>query len=134
MENEFDAVMAERTDAELVAILNGPEGDYQPAAMEAAQRVFNKRKIPEQQVKAIKQVIKQKQLEDEIKANEPLETRYKVIAFVFPRIYIFFVPNSVLDEAYVRKSRELYLWHWCGIAFYAGIILLIILFETAFKF
>ncbi len=130
MENEFDAVMDQRTDAELVAILNGPEGDYQPAAIEAAQRVFNKRKLPREQVAAIKQEIKQKQIEDEIKANEPLETRYKVIAFIFPKIYLLFIPNRVLDEAYVRKSRELSLWHWYGVAFYVGIILLIVLMES----
>ena len=76
------------------------------------------------------QSTKQKQLEDEIRANEPLETRYKVIAFIFPKIYLLFIPNRVLDEAYVRKSRELSLWHWYGVAFYVGIILLIVLMES----
>ncbi|HZX59073.1 MAG TPA: hypothetical protein VFE54_10115 [Mucilaginibacter sp.] len=133
MENEFDSVMAERTDAELIAILNGPEGDYQPAAMEAAQRVFDKRKLPEQQVASIKQEIKRKQLEDEIKANEPLETRYKVLAFIFPRMYLWF-PDSVLDQVYQKKLRELSNWHFYGIAFYISVVLLTLLLEGAFKF
>ncbi len=41
MENEFDAVMAQRTDAELIIILNSGPGDYQPAAIDAAKRVFD---------------------------------------------------------------------------------------------
>jgi hypothetical protein len=133
VENEFDAVMAERTDAELLEILNGPEGDYQPAAVEAARRTFNKRKISEDQVTAFKQEIKQKQLEDEAKAIEPLETRYKVLAFIFPRIYLW-LPDSVLDQAYTRKLRELSNWHFYGIAFYISVILLVLLLEGAFKF
>ena len=40
MGNEFDAVMLKRTDADLINILNSPEGDYQPAALESAKREF----------------------------------------------------------------------------------------------
>ncbi|MBS1502158.1 MAG: hypothetical protein JST32_08860, partial [Bacteroidetes bacterium] len=113
---------------ELVAILSSPEGDYQPAALEAAKRVFDSRNLPEQKIVTIRNELKEKQIEDERKANEPLETRYKVIAFLFPRMY-YWLPDEILDEAYVRKSRELTRWHFYGMAFYISIILMMVLLE-----
>jgi hypothetical protein len=38
MENSFDKVMSQRTDAELIKIINGNPDDYQPVSFEAAKR------------------------------------------------------------------------------------------------
>jgi hypothetical protein len=130
MTSEFNEVMAQRTNAELIAILSGPKDDYQPAALEAAERVFNSRNLPEQEIAAIRQAVKEEQAEADHKANEPLEGKYKVIAFIFPRMS-YLLPDELFDEAYVRKSKEIAKWHFYGTVFYASIILFIILLEMS---
>jgi hypothetical protein len=133
MENEFDAVMAQRTDAELVAILNSNPGDYQPAAMEAAKRVFNSRNLSQEQVATAKQEIEQNQLRDEAKANEPLFIGIKILAFIFPGILVLMFAGTYKADGYDKKAKELTKWTLLGFGFYFGFALLIVLLETVFK-
>jgi hypothetical protein len=129
MSNEFDDVMAQRTDEELIAILKSPKGDYQPAALQAAQRVFKERKLPEEKVAVInKHIAKEKAIAD-IKANEPLETYYKVIAFLFPGVANFLVSGIAFSEGYGRKAKEWSRATLYGYLFYGGLILLLIILE-----
>ena len=71
MTNEFDEVMAKRSDAELIVILNSPEGDYQPTAVEAAKRIFESRNLSVSQVETAKMQIAIAREKDEAKSNEP---------------------------------------------------------------
>lgn len=128
MENEFDEVMSQRTNEELVAILNSPEGDYQPAAIEAAQRLFKARKLPEEKIKAINDDLRKEKELAGIKANEPLETYYKVVAF--------FIPIAILPLDFVgydRKANEYFSARFYGRLFYCGLSILVILLRFVFK-
>jgi hypothetical protein len=95
MDNEFDAVMQKRTDAELIKILNSPPDHYQPAALEAAQTEFERRNLSETEVASAKQEIAQEQAIDEANANKPLGALPKVVAFPVPGHIISYVRGNL---------------------------------------
>ncbi len=132
MENEFDAVMAQLTNAELVAILNSGEGDYQPAAMEAAKRVFDSRNLSQEQVTTAKQEIEQDQLRDKAKANEPLFIGFRILAFIFPGILVLMFAGTEKADGFDKKARDVTKWTLFGLGFYFGFTLLMILLVTMF--
>lgn len=125
MENEFDNVMRKRTDTDLIKILNGPSENYQPAALEAAQREFERRSLSETQVITAQQEIIQEQEVDEVKANTPLGTSAKVLAFIFPGIILFMFAGTYKADGYNRKAKELAKWTLYGFGSYFGFIILI---------
>ena len=70
MNNEFEVVMSKRTDAELLEILNAPVDNYQPLAIEAAKIEFAKRNLSDEQLQSAKNVIENKQREEEARQND----------------------------------------------------------------
>ena len=64
MKNEFDDVMSQRTDAELIQILNGPPDNYQPEAIAAARRAFESRSLSDEKISAANQEIEQQKREE----------------------------------------------------------------------
>jgi hypothetical protein len=125
MENEFDEVMRKRADADLIKIVNGPQDDYQPAALDAAKREFERRNLSEEQITIVKQEIKQEQEIDEAKANTPLGVILKIIAFILPGIILLMLSGIFKAEGYDRKAKELVKWTLYGLAFYIGLIVII---------
>ena len=125
MENEFDEVMRKRTDADLIKILNGPPDDYQPVALEAAKKEFERRNLSDAQITTAEQEIFQKQEVYEAKANAPLSIFPKVFAFIFPGILLFMFAGVYKADGYDRKAKELARWTFYGWGVYAGIIILI---------
>lgn len=120
MNNEFETVMSKRTDTELLEVLNSPEGDYQPLALEAAKTEFKNRNLSKEQIKSAEALIKQKQEIEYLKLNEPLSNTGKVFAFLFPqRIF-----STLLWRTYQtdKKYKEKLRWHLYGICFYIAII------------
>ncbi len=127
MTNVFDDVMAQRSNAELIAILNSPEGDYQPAALEAAKRVFDGRNLSFSQLETARNQISDAREKDEAKANEPLSVLPKILAFIFPGVYLILVSGLFNAEGYVRKAREIRRFTLYGFCFYFTLVLLVIL-------
>jgi hypothetical protein len=125
MENEFDEVMRKRTDADLLRILNGPPDDYQPVALEAAKREFDRRSLSETQIAAVTEEIVHEQAIDDAKANAPLSTWPKIFAFLLPGILLFMIAGTLKADGYDRKAKELGRWTFYGFAFYFGIIVLL---------
>ena len=125
MENEFDDVMRKRTDADLIKIVNGPIDDYQPAALEAAKREFEKRNLSETEIVAVKQEILQQQQIDEAKANTPLGGGFKILAFIFPGIPLLLMSGLFKADGYDRKAKEMVRWTLYGFAGYLGLIILV---------
>jgi hypothetical protein len=124
MENEFDAVMRKRTDADLIKILNGPPDDYQPIALEAAKREFERRSLSEAQITTANEQIIQKQEIDEAKANVPLGVFLKIFAFIFPGIVLLVFAGTYKADGYDRKAKTLVKCTLYGFGFYVGLIIL----------
>jgi hypothetical protein len=125
MENEFDEVMRKRKDIDLIKILNGPPDDYQPVALEAARREFERRSLSDVQITTATQEIIQEQEVDEAKANAPLGAFWKILSFIFPGIILLMLAGIFKADGYKRKSKELVKWTLYGFGFYVGIIVLI---------
>jgi hypothetical protein len=132
MENEFDDVMRKRTDADLIKILNGPPEDYQPAALEAAKREFERRNLSEAQVTVATQEIIQEQEVDEAKANTPLTTFPKIFAFILPGILLLMFAGTYKADGYDRKAKELVRWTLYGFGFYFGFAVLMFVLSAVF--
>jgi hypothetical protein len=124
MKNEFDDVMSQRTDAELIQILNGPPDNYQPEAIAAARRAFESRSLSDEKISAANQEIEQQKLRDDIRANEPLSIFLKIIAFIFPGILLLMFAGLYKGGGYDQKAKDLTRWTLFGFGFYIGIGLL----------
>ena len=127
MENEFDEVMRKRTDADLIKILDSAPDDYQPAALEAAKREFDRRNLSGEQIAAVNQEIAQKEAVVEAIANEPLSTYMKILIFIFP----IKGPMTALlykSDGNERKAKEIKKWSLYGFGFYAALFLIIYLY------
>jgi len=123
MENKFAEAMSKRTNVELINILNSPDGDYVPEAMEAARAEFDKRKLSKQQLVVAAQEIEEKKQLDETKANEPLSSNRKWLAIVLPgRGFLRYVIYN--SEGYHRKAKELKTYTLYGVIMWVCIILL----------
>jgi len=124
MKNEFDDVMSQRTDAELVQILNGPPDNYQPAALEASRRVFDSRNLSDEKISSAHHEIAQQKLRDDLKASEPLPVLLKIFAFIFPGILLLMFAGIFKGGGYDKKAKDLTRWTLFGFGFYFGIALL----------
>jgi hypothetical protein len=131
MENEFDDVMRKRTDADLIKIVTGPYDDYQPAAMEAAKREFERRNLSEAQITVFKEEILQQQEAETAKANIPLGAGVKILAFFLPGIILLVLSGLYKVEGYDRKAKEMVRWTLYGFGFYAGLIIIIAVLSSA---
>ena len=125
MTNNFDLVMAGRTDAELLKILNSPEGDYQPAAVESARNEFAKRNLSVEQVAIAEQEVEADNKIIAEKANLPLGIGWIIIILLFPGIAVLVLYFVIKDLGYDRKSKEMFRWFLYGIGIRIGIFLLI---------
>ncbi len=132
MENQFDDVMRKRTDADLIKIINGPPDDYQPNALEAAKREYERRDLSDEQVTIVNQEITREKAIDDAKANTPLDTTPKILAFMFPGIILFMFAGTFRADGYDRKARELIRWTLYGFGFYVGFVVLIMVLSELF--
>ncbi|HEX3386938.1 MAG TPA: hypothetical protein VHS53_17180 [Mucilaginibacter sp.] len=72
METEFDEIMRQHSDAELIEILNSEPGDYKDSAMESARREFKSRNLSAERIEQVKgEIEQQKEYEREIEQSEP---------------------------------------------------------------
>jgi len=132
MENEFDNVMRKRTDADLIKILDSSPDDYQPAALDAAKREFDRRNLSQEQVTIVHQEIEQEQLVDEERSNAPLSIFPKVFAFIFPGLLLIIFAGTYKADGYDRKAKELVKWTLYGFGFYISIPILILILSRIF--
>ncbi|MDR2425298.1 MAG: hypothetical protein LBD59_11360 [Prevotellaceae bacterium] len=130
MTNKFEDVMLQRTDADLLKIITGPADDYQPEALKAAKQEFAKRNLSANQIETAKQEIEQDQKIRSIKANQPLETAWKILTFIFPGLIQIIFSGTFKADGFDRKARELVRWTIYGFGFYAGLIVLIFLLDA----
>ncbi|WP_300599323.1 hypothetical protein [Niabella sp.] len=124
---DFKAIMAEQTDAELLRILAAPEDNYQPEALAAARAEFSNRNLSESAYMALKEANDADQQAAQVRAAIPLNFGWKFLAFIFPGIIPLLFAGVFKADGYHRKAGELTRWTFYGIGFY---ILAIILIKT----
>jgi hypothetical protein len=132
MESQFDDVMRKRTDIELIKIVTGPPADYQPEAFNVARREYYRRNLSEAELAIAQQEIQYTRAVDEAKANTPLETIYKILAFIFPGILLLMLSGLFKADGYDRKAKEMVRWTLYGFGFYVGLVVLIFLLTAIF--
>jgi len=128
MAKNFRDVMTEKSDAEILQIVLGPEDDYQPQALDAAKHEFEKRAFTVDEIlDAQDEIIRKRALR-----NAPLETHMKALCFLLPAVTGFFLLRIYDLEGYDRKRAELTQWSVLGFVFYTAIMLLSVLFLNFF--
>jgi hypothetical protein len=118
MQFDFEKTMSETSDEELIRIITVDRTKYQPAALEAADKEFKKRKLPEETFEELKAGYEDQQRIDDFKANMPLEPVMKVIAFLFAGALFWIIGSSWAQDGYERKANEFRKWAFFGFLFY----------------
>jgi hypothetical protein len=127
MENKFTSIMTQRTDAELLKIVNEQRNDYQPEALEAAELELKNRNLSIERVQeAIQENETKKQIET-LKANMKLSGGWKVLTFIFPGLIQIIFAGTFKADGYDRKASELTKWTLYGFGFYFGLAILIMI-------
>ena len=127
MTNNFSQIMSERSNAELLRIVNEERADYQSEAIEAAEKEIDKRNLSTEQIESATKEIKNKKQIDEGKANEPLGIGWKIFAMLCPGLILILFSKTFSAEGYFRKSKELVRFTLYGLGAYFGLFVLMIL-------
>ncbi|PKL85318.1 MAG: hypothetical protein CVV22_08620 [Ignavibacteriae bacterium HGW-Ignavibacteriae-1] len=126
MENQFTDVMSERSDAELLIIVNEHRKDYQAAAVEAAEKELRNRNLNSEQLQKATTENEIKHILEIEKANIPLGDIWRVMAFLSPGILFFLYARIFKAQGYHRKARDLKNWTLYGFGMYLGFSILIL--------
>jgi hypothetical protein len=125
-DNKFTEVMANRTYDELHEIVGKLRDEYEPEAVAAAEAEVEKRNLAGEKVQPIeKDTRTKKQLKDE-KANEPLQTHWKILTLLLPGLLNLMIADELKAEGYERKHREIWNWFFYGLGLYILILLIVI--------
>ncbi len=128
MTNSFDEVMAKESDAQLIKILTELRNDYQPAAVEAAEKEFARRNLSSEKIEVAKELLMQEKQVTEAKAAEPLAWHWKAFFLLLPGLSLLGVFASALlfhADGYKQKSRDIVKWTFYGFCMWTGTLALI---------
>ncbi|MCW3106177.1 MAG: hypothetical protein JWQ09_683 [Segetibacter sp.] len=128
MNFDFTKTMVEASDSELIKIVTVDRENYQKAALDAAEKELTERNLPIEQVEKTKKLQETQKQFDEIKANAPLDTHWKVLTFIFPAVLQLIISGVFKSDGYDRKANELAKWTLYGFAFYITIVIVFVLF------
>ncbi len=128
MTNDFNEVMARKSDEDLIKILVSPEDNYQPAALEAAKNEFEKRNLSDERLLNIKAEIQMKDEFEQEKAAEPLPVGIRILSFLFPGIIPLLFAGVYKADGYDTKASEVVRWTLYGFGFYLLMIFLVTFF------
>lgn len=126
MENEFDEIMKQHSDAELMEILNSEPGDYLDSAMESARREFKSRKLSAEKIKEINEEIEQEKYEQEVAFNTPANKPSKLLAFFLPGLWRVYLSDGS------QKDQDLATYTLYGFVFYGCVFAFIMIIDHYF--
>lgn len=110
MNPNFEELMSKKTDEQLLRIVASPAEEYQPAALDAAKREFDRRNISRDRI-GPEQFNIAMEREREIEENEKEERLHggiKFLGFILPGIELLFAASS-LSKGQKNRAWEL-LW------------------------
>ena len=128
MDIDFEKVMSQRTDAELIEIVTKKSEDYQQAALLAAEAELKKRNLSSEETEIANSEIEKKEKTILENSNAPLGIGWKLLTFFLPGIPNFLIARVLKAEGYDRKWREAWHWTFYGIMFYVGLVVLAFIF------
>lgn len=123
--DNFNNIMRNKTDEELVNIVYFLSDQYQCKALEAAQKELLSRNIDAQKIVQLKEDIMEINVVKQRKSNEPLQTYWKVLTFIFPGILSFVFAMLFTADGYYRRTKEMWWWTFYGFCFYVVLVLLV---------
>jgi len=130
MTSEFAAVMARKSNAELLEITDSTEDQYQAAALEAANAELARRKLTPGQLQSAIEVTERKHAEASEVANTPLQLHWIICTILFPGLVNILLAEALRSEGKKRKAKELTRYTLWGVALYAGLILMKVIFDA----
>ncbi|MEO5562159.1 MAG: hypothetical protein ABIR18_01965 [Chitinophagaceae bacterium] len=117
--------MSEISDTELIKVVTTDREAYQEAALVAAENELSKRNLTFEQIATAKKINEAEKTIRDKKANTPLDSHWKIVAFFFPAIFQLIISGIFKGEGYDRKANELTWWTLYGIGFYILLIIFI---------
>lgn len=132
MSYTFSEVMAKQTDAELLKIITELRNDYEAEAIVAAEAELIKRNLSHDQILEAKYENQIKQMAAAERANQPLQTIWKILTFLLPGFIQIIYSGVFKAEGYYRKEKEVIRWTLYGCGFYIGLIILVLILDAIF--
>lgn len=126
--NKYSAIMASKSDEELVRIVLVQRADYQQEAVMSAEVELKKRNLSESYLEELQNTWSEISEKDQEKLTAPLGTGVKIWVFIFPILLNFIFAFTYKADGYDRKTKEVWKWTLYGLGFYCGLFLLIMLF------
>jgi hypothetical protein len=120
MSISFTELMSQKSDEQLLKIVARP-ADYQPEALEAAQREISKRNLSTDRLEVAKKVVIQEEEILTAKSKLPLEGVYKALAFFLPGIILLMISSALRTNGYEKKASDLVRWTVFGFGFYIAV-------------
>lgn len=133
MTSAFAAVMARKSNAELLEIADSTEDQYQAAALEAANAELASRKLTPGQLHSAIEVTERKRAETSEFASAPLQLHWIISAILCPGLLNLLLAEALRAKGMKRKAKELNRYTLWGVALYAGLILMKIAFDAVTK-
>ncbi len=118
MDFDFAGEMQKLSDEDLIKVLTANKEDYQPKAIDAATEEFKKRNLPSGYIDNIAKNLQVERMEENRKANEPLDLILKVATFFFPFVVTFLLSGYYKVNGYDLKANQLSKWTILGFCFY----------------
>ena len=128
MENNFNEIMAKRSDSELLEIVTKLKDDYQPEAVTAAEFEINNRNLSTEQLENAEIEIKKKEILLSDKENETLGTGQKILFFIFFwGVIPWGMAGTFKANGYLKKYKEAWIFMKYGFFAFLGFNTLIFL-------
>ena len=128
--NDFQQIMSEASNEELIKIVTLLRDEYQPEAVATAEAELKKRNLPQGQFEQIRQITEFNKNVEDAKASEPLSGIFKVLCFLFPFVGLaamVFIAMYLKSKGYRKKGNDVAKWTLLGALFYC--VLCFILFN-----
>ena len=119
--------MAGKSDSQLLEIVTKLKDDYQPAAVQAAQKEIENRNLSSDQLEKAEEEIKERESADSEKANEPLGLGQKILFLLFFwGIVPWAMAGAFKAKGFTRKHKDAWKFMKIGILIFWGIPALLI--------
>jgi len=111
MKQDFTDIMSKRTNEELIEIVKVKRDDYQPEAVEAAEKELNKRQVNPDQVEQVKQELTEKETKKKEFDSSKVTSWTRLIHFIIDLIGFFITALilSLIVDLFVSSPSEVLL-------------------------